>query len=148
MYATSQGQVDAARYIHDHSRVDDVVMTNRHCVTPRPPYDGCDSRRWVVTGFSERQSLVEGWTATPKATRVAPNGKDSVTVDYWKPDILRLNDGFYTAPTAGAQRRLWDLGVRWVYMENTMDHAATLEPYAVRRYANADASAWQLLPPS
>jgi hypothetical protein len=147
-YATSQGQIDAARWIRDHSDVDDVVMTNRHCTTPRSPFGGCDSRRWLVTAFSERQSLVEGWTATPEATRVAPHGRDSITVDYWKPEILRLNDGFYTAPSAQAQRRLWDLGVRWVYVENTIAHAPTLAPYAVQRYANADASAWQLLPPS
>jgi hypothetical protein len=147
-YATSQAQIDAARWIRDHSDVDDVVMTNRHCTTPRSPFGGCDSRRWLVTAFSERQSLVEGWTATPEATRVAPHGRDSITVDYWKPDILRLNDGFYTAPSAQAQRRLWDLGVRWIYVENTIAHASTLAPYAVQRYANADASAWQLLPPS
>jgi hypothetical protein len=146
--AVTQGQIDVARYIRDHSAVDDIVMTNRHCSVPRAPYHGCDSRRWIVTAFSERQALVEGWTATPRATRIAPNGRDSITVDYWKPDILRLNDGFTTAPTAQAQRRLWDLGVRWIYLENTMPHAATLEPYAVQRFSTADASAWQLLPPS
>lgn len=145
--ATSQGQIDAARWIRAHSGVDDLVMTNRHCITPRSPFGGCDSRRWLVTAFSERQALVEGWTATPRATEIAPHGRDSITVDYWKPDILRLNDGFYTAPSAEARKRLWDLGVRWVYMENTVKHAPTLAPYAVRRFVDDDASAWQLLPP-
>ncbi len=146
--AVSQGQIDVARYIRDHSGVNDVVMTNRHCTVPRSPFNGCDSRRWIVTAFSERQLLVEGWTATPEATRLAPHGRDSVTVDYWKPDILRLNDGFTVAPTADAHRRLWDLGVRWAYVENTIPHADTLAPYAVERFHTADASAWQLLPPS
>jgi hypothetical protein len=146
--AVSQGQIDVARYIRDHSGVEDLVMTNRHCTVPREPFGGCDSRRWLVTAFSERQSLVEGWTATPEATRRAPNGRDSITVDYWKPDVLRLNDRFTRTPDAADQRALWDLGVRWVYLENTMPHADSLAPYAVERFRTADASAWQLSAPT
>ena len=137
-----------ARFIRDHSGIDDVVMTNRHCTSAgADPFDHCDSRRWVVAAFSERQMLVEGWTATPRATRLAPEGRDSITVNYWKPDILRLNDGFIARPTADAAKRLWDLGVRWVYVDHTRPHADTLEPYAERRYGNSDAEAYQLLPP-
>jgi len=146
--AVSQGQIDVARYIRDHSGVDDLVMTNRHCTVPREPFGGCDSRRWIVTAFSERQALVEGWTATPEATRRAPNGRDSITVDYWRPDVLRLNDRFTRTPDAADQRALWDLGVRWVYLENTMPHADSLAPYAVERFRTADASAWQLSAPT
>lgn len=146
--AVSQGQIDVARYIRDHSDINDFVMTNRHCTVPRKPFDGCDSRRWIVTAFSERQSLVEGWTATPRATEIAPHGRDSVTVNYWRPDILRLNDGFTVAPTAQSQLKLWDLGVRWIYLENTIPHADTLEPFATERFATADASAWQMNVPN
>ncbi|MDE9365211.1 hypothetical protein PZ938_06295 [Luteipulveratus sp. YIM 133132] len=148
--ATSQGEIDTARFIRDHSGVDDLVMTNRHCTTLRPPFGGCDSRRWLVTAFSERQLLVEGWTATPRATKIAPHGRDSVTVDYWKPEILRLNDGFIAAPTEAARDRLWALGVRWVYAEARMPHAQDPGPYATVRYRAKDgtASAWQLQPPS
>jgi hypothetical protein len=145
--ATTQKQIDAARYIRDHSGIDDVVMTNRHCTTPRDPFPSCDSRRWVVAAFSERQMLVEGWTATPRATRLAPHGRDSITVPYWKPDILRLNDDFIAAPTEAAAERLWDLGVRWIYVEHTRPHADTLAPFAERRFGNSDAEAYRLLPP-
>lgn len=146
-WAVTQKQIDAARYIRDHSGADDVVMTNRHCTYPRVPFNGCDSRRWLVAAFSERQMLVEGWTATPRATDLAPHGRDSITVDYWKPDILTLNDQFIAAPTESAARRLWDLGVRWIYVEHTRPYAKTLEPFAARRYGNSDAEAYQLLPP-
>jgi hypothetical protein len=146
LLATTQAQVDAARWIRDHSEVDDLVMTNRHCTTPREPVAGCDSRRWLVTAFSERQALVEGWTATPRATRIAPRGRDSITVDYWKPEILRLNDGFIAEPTADAAQRLRDLGVRWVYVDHTRPHAATLEPFASLRYSNRDADVYELVP--
>jgi hypothetical protein len=145
--AVTQTQIDAARYIRDHSAVDDLVMTNRHCTIPQDPFEVCDSRRWVVTAFSERQSLVEGWTASPEATRRAPHGRDSITVPYWKPDILRLNDGFIEAPTEQARQRLWDLGVRWVYVDFLQPHAKDLAPYATLRFSNNNAAAWQLNPP-
>jgi len=146
--ATTQAQIDAARWIRDHSEVDDLVMTNRHCTRAVDPLTNrCDSRRWLVTAFSERQSLVEGWTATPRATRLAPRGRDSITVPYWKPDILRLNDGFIQAPTADAAAELWRRGVRWVYVDSLLPHAPTLAPYATLRYSNRDAAVWQLEPP-
>ena len=145
--AVSQAQIDAARWIRDHSDPDDLVMTNRHCTVVREPRNGCDSRRWVVTAFSERQSLVEGWTATPEATKRAPVGRESITVDYWKPEILELNDGFIAAPTEAARQKLWDLGVRWVYVDKLQAHADTLAPYAELGFDSPDASAWKLLPP-
>jgi hypothetical protein len=145
--AVSQSQIDAARYIRDHSDADDVVMTNRHCTIVREPRDGCDSRRWVVSAFSERQSLVEGWATTPESTLRAPEGRASLTVDYWRPELLRLNDEFIAAPTEASWRRLWDLGVRWVYVDKAQAHAGTLEPYATGEFDSRDASAWRLVAP-
>ncbi|WP_353950847.1 hypothetical protein V6K52_14555 [Knoellia sp. S7-12] len=145
--AVSQDQIDTARYIRDNSQPRDVVMTNRHCTAIRSPFGGCDSRRWLVTAFSERQSLVEGWTATPRATREAPNGRDSLTVDYWKPEILRLNDGFIAAPTEDARQQLWDLGVRWVYVDKLLPHADDLAPFARLGVDTPDAAAWELTGP-
>lgn len=144
--ATTQAQIDAARWIRDHSDVDDLVMTNRHCTTPRDPFDRCDSRRWLVTAFSERQLLVEGWTATPRATRIAPKGRESITVDYWRPDLLRLNDGFIARPTQEAADELRELGVRWIYVDHTRPFASTLEPYAKLRFATADAEVYEFTP--
>ncbi|HYN29953.1 MAG TPA: hypothetical protein VES95_08800 [Dermatophilaceae bacterium] len=143
-YAVTQDQIDAARWIRDNSDIDDLVMVNRHCTVPREPRGGCDSRRWVVTAFTERQSLIEGWTATPTATRIAPEGRDSITVDYWRPELLELNDGFFVTPTAAAARQLQDLGVRWVYVDGTRPAAPTLAPYAQLRFENRDARVYEL----
>lgn len=131
--AVSVGQIDAARWIRDHSGVNDLVMTNRHCTTPVAPVN-CDSRRFVVAAFSERQVLVEGWTATPMSAKLGPRGRDSITVSYWKPALLALNDGFIAAPTATAAQQLRDLGVKWIYVDHTRPYATTLEPYATLRY--------------
>ncbi len=144
--ATTMAQTDAARWIRDHSDRHDLVMTNRHCVHPVTPASLCDSRRWVVTAFSERQLLIEGWTTTPRASREAPLGRLSLTVPYWNPERLALNDSFYTAPTAEAARRLWDLGVRWVFVDRVLP-SVDLAPFAVLRLENADAQVWQLNQP-
>lgn len=143
---SSNGEIAAAVYIRDHSGQDDLVMTNRHCYRPQIP-NHCDSRRWLVTAFTQRQSLIEGWTATNTATKLAPLRRDSATVNYWHPALLKLNDDFYKHPTKAAARKLWDMGVRWAYEENTRPHAATLEPYATLRFRDGDASAWQLKKP-
>src|ERR1700750_2834163 len=72
--AVSRGEIDAARWIRHHSDVNALVMTNRHCTTTVDPTNGCDSRRFVVAAFSERQVLVEGWTATPESAKLGPHG--------------------------------------------------------------------------
>ena len=140
--ATSRGQIQAALWIRDHSGVNDLVMTNRHCTTPVEPV-GCDSRRFVVAAFSERQVLVEGWTATPMSAKLGPNGRDSITISYWKPELLRLNDGFIAEPTAQAARELRERGVRWIYVDHTRPYANTLEPYATLRYQTSDVDVYE-----
>jgi hypothetical protein len=143
--AVSRDQIDAARWIRDHSGVDDIVMTNRHCVTPTPPR-GCDTRRYVVAAFTERQVLVEGWTGTPKAAQLAPRGRESIVVNYWQPQLLALNDAFIAHPTAPAARELRALGVRWVYVDHTRPYAASLAPWATLRLHNAGVDVYELTP--
>ena len=141
--AVSRDHIDSARWIRDHSSVDDLVMSNRHCVSSTPPV-GCDSRRFVVAAFSERQVLVEGWTATPMATELAPDGRDSIVVDYWEADLLALNDGFIENPDETAMRQLRDRGVRWVFVDFTRPHAETLEPWAELRFQTEWAEVYEL----
>ncbi|MDQ1586430.1 MAG: hypothetical protein QOH80_1795, partial [Actinomycetota bacterium] len=130
-FALSNDHIRAARWIRDHSGVDDMVMSNRHCSTPSAPHH-CDSRRFIAAALTERQVLLEGWTATPRSAELGPHGRDSITVDYWKPELLALNDGFIASPSWSAWQSLRNLGVTWVYVDNTRPHAPSLEPYARR----------------
>lgn len=140
--ATSRDEIDAARWIRDHSGINDLVMTNRHCARPVLPHN-CDNRRFVVTAFTERQVLLEGWTATPEAAKRGPNGRESITVDYWKPELLQLNDEFIASPTQAAADQLRRLGVKWIYVDHTMPYAPTLEPYATLVYHNAGVDVYE-----
>jgi hypothetical protein len=142
--AISRDQFRAARWIRDHSDPDDLVMTNRHCVVPRNPARGCDSRRFVVTGLSERQVLLEGWTATPRSAKEGPEGRDSITVAYWDPELLELNDGFVETPTAEAADELRRRGVRWIFVDHTRPYAYTLRPHADLRFATPGVEVYEL----
>lgn len=146
--AVTTGQVSAARFIGARSGVDDLVMTNRHCSRPVPATAPCDSRRWVVAAFSGRQVLIEAWGTTPTSAKLRPHGRELLALPYWNPPLLRLNDDFFVRPTDTAQRALWKLGVRWLYVDRLLPHRTDLSPYAVLRYRNADASAYQLVPPA
>jgi hypothetical protein len=141
--AVTVDQVRAARWIRDHSAVDDLVMTNRHCQTPNT--ESCDPRRFALTAFSERQFLVEGWSYTPHSEQGSPEfGPGGIYVPYWRPDLLRLNDGFIDHPDQQSADRLRQLGVKWVLVDRIQAHAAsTLEPWARLRYALPTADVYE-----
>jgi len=141
--AVSRSQIDAARWIRGHSSIDDLVMTNRHCITPVAP-NHCDSRRFVVAAFSERQVLLEGWANTQLSTTLAPLSQESTLANYRKPELLALNDGFIAKPDAAAAIRLSAMGVRWVFVDFTRPHARTLEPFAHLRFHTQGADVYQL----
>ena len=144
-HTVSRDEIDAARWIRDHSSVDDIVMTNRHCSTPVAPAH-CDTRRFVVAAFSERQVLLEGWTGTPRSSALAPVGAGAIFVNYWNPGLLALNDGFIARPDAAAAARLGALGVRWVFVDVSRPHATTFEPFARLRFRTPGASVYELPP--
>lgn len=144
--AVTQDQLSAAEYISQHAGRDDVVMSNRHCTTPRP-VRACDSRRFLVAAYSGRQMLLEGWGYAPTITARYPKGRDMITAPFFDQDLLRLNDRFYTEPTAQAQRKLWDLGVRWIYVDSLTNRSVDLSGYATLVYTNPGASVWRLHQP-
>ncbi|KYH46121.1 hypothetical protein [Branchiibius sp. NY16-3462-2] len=141
--AVTQNQLDAAIYISQHAGTNDVVMTNRHCSSARPTRT-CDSRRFLVAAYSGRQMLVEGWGYAPTITAKYSKGRTMMTAPFYDPALLQLNDQFFIDPTAAAQRRLWDLGVRWVYVDTLTDPGVDLAPYATKEYSNPGATVWRL----
>lgn len=120
--AETRSEVLAARYVRDHSAADDVVMTNRHCANL---VGRCANRHYWIAAFTERRVLVEGWAYTRRANYggLGEPGYNPLRSQFWDLELLSLNDGFITAPDAAAQRRLWDMGVRWVYVDKRLPHA-------------------------
>jgi hypothetical protein len=144
----SSAQVQAARYIRDHATPDELVMTNRHCRGRTFP--GCDVRRFFVAAYTERGVLIEGWAYTRQANALAaaaPRTGDPRRVPFWDAPLLALNDRFATQPSAHGARRLYELGVRWVFIDPQAPHAGSLAPYAAERLRNDAARVYRLRPP-
>ena len=138
--------VRAARWIRNHSDPDDVVMTNRHCLTGRG--ENCDHRRFYVAAYSERGVLLEGWAYTKKANALgAERGVSGNRVEFWDPELLELNDGFLLEPNAAEAGRLYELGVRWVYMDHSIRHSDDLAPFAQRRFRSGSVRVYELAIP-
>lgn len=144
--SVTSGQVEAMRWIADHTDPDDVVMTNRHCTNLGTR---CANRRFWLAAYGERRVLVEGWGYTRRSNEAGEGDPDHVAVlaDFWDPGLLSLNDGFYTSPTLRAARCLYDLGVRWVYAERSSGYSDDLARVAERVFANRDAAVYRLTDP-
>jgi len=144
-FAISRDQIAAARWLRDHSSAQDVVMTNRHCAAPR---GACDARRFVVSAYTERRVLVEGWAYSPAW---AEQTKGYVTGSLYAPfsdlALLNLNDRFLARPEAADAVALRARGVRWVFLDQTVRAASSLAPFATLRDQTRWAQVWSLDPP-
>lgn len=134
------------RWLHDHSQRGDLVATNKHCLGQVA--DPCDRRRFFIGAYSGRGVVIEGWTYN---RRVAPLYPDYGTArfrddQFWDQDLLALNDGFFTAPSAEGAAALWDLGVRWVVVWRDAPHAADLAPYAEKVRSGRTLDVYRLTP--
>jgi hypothetical protein len=130
-FAISADQVEAARWIRDHSRPDDIVMTNRHC--SHPTWASCDSRRFHVAAYTERRVLVEGWAYTESWIRTAEVSQGPAFKPFWDQELLELNDQFLRAPDAATAERLGDAGVRWLFIDKTVAYSTRLKALAAPR---------------
>lgn len=143
-FAFSADQIDAARWLRDHSNVDDIVMTNRHCASPE--WVNCDSRRFAITAFTERPVMLEGWAYTRSwALSEAPGG---VYKPFWDPELQARNDEFLAAPSAPEAESLYDDGVRWIYIDKTEEWSDELTGFAAPAYETEWAWVLELREPS
>jgi len=119
-------RVEAARWVRDHSRPDDVLATNAQCLSP-PPQPACFAVSFWLSAYAERRVLVEGWMFAPRVVGVW-------YPPFWDPDLLRRNNEAFTAPTAPGLAQLRDRhGVRWL----VVDRAYGAESPELARLAEA-----------
>ncbi|MFF0775418.1 hypothetical protein ACFYUK_41485 [Nonomuraea wenchangensis] len=135
-----RGGREAARWLGEHSRPDDVVATDLHCRPVIVP--GCDSRHYWVAGFSERRVLVEGWAyAESTLSRARAYGGSYLSVPFADAARLAANDAVFAAPTRENVRRLaGGYGVRWLFTRVNPE----LDGYAALRFRNRAFSVYEL----
>lgn len=110
-----EGGVDAARWLREHSRPDELVATNAHCGEGTGPR--CGRRTFWISAFSERHVLVEGWAyVTPASFGAPPDDFASLgRSPFWDEERLAANDLVFTDPSESALRRLREeYGVDWL----------------------------------
>jgi hypothetical protein len=138
-------RVEAARWLRDHSRPEDVVATDAHCLyITEEGY--CDSRSFWLSAYSERRVLVEGWLFAPRAAELVAKTGAGVYTPFWNQELLNLNDEAFTTPTPEVLGRLRnEYGVRWLVLDRTwhieLDELADL---ADKRYDDGVIAIYQL----
>ncbi len=147
--AWSRANVAAATYLQGVSQPSDVVMTNRHCNSL--PLPDCDRRAFVISAYSERRVLVEGWAYTPGGDR-RRRGRDTADVAVRRAVLGPRSTGPQRPvphhPHSGRRQALWDEGVRWAYVDRVAGRTGDLSPYAVQVFANEEATVYRLLDPA
>lgn len=143
--AFSADQIDAARQLKVLSAPGDIVATNRHC--RQSAASVCDNRRFYVAAYTERQVLVEGWGYTTRSVTEATDALDDAYVPYWRPDVLDTNDRFLTQPGPADHTRLYELGVRWIFVDKTSPYSPDLVRFGREHVDTEWAWVLELAPP-
>ncbi|MEV5961719.1 hypothetical protein AB0L70_08145 [Kribbella sp. NPDC051952] len=137
-------EAGAAQWLRRNSAPGELIATNAHCIIQR---DGiCDSRHFWLAALSERPVLIEGWSYSNQANRIALiTGGNPSLIPYWDRGELIANDAAFKAPTPAAIERLRQAGVRWLYADNRAgDVSPALRNYVRLRHATMDATIYEV----
>ncbi|HEY3559835.1 MAG TPA: hypothetical protein VGL05_20340 [Kribbella sp.] len=137
-------EAGAAQWLRRNSAPGDLIATNAHCIIQR---DGiCDSRHFWLAALSERPVLIEGWSYSNQANRIAlANDGNPSLIPYWDRAELAANDAVFKAPSPAAVERLRQAGVRWLYADNRAGGVSpALRNYVRLRHATLDATIYEL----
>ena len=144
--------VTAARWIRDHTDVDTIVTTNRHCLTGHVfPGIGeepaCGPFSFWVSAWTERRVLVEGWGfGSPTLAAQLKNGRPLGSQPFWDKPLLAANDGFFENPSAEGAAILCKRGATYALLDRRYQpNLPSLEPVAQQVFANSDAEVYRLL---
>jgi hypothetical protein len=142
--AVTPERAEAAQWIRDHSRPDDLLAINAHCLKPHP--DPCSSLSFWLSGFAERRVLVESWAYTAQANEDAARlGVTQTEVGFWDQELLRRNDSAFSRPTAESARWLREHGVRWMVVDRAFGRESpSLNEFALLRFERGDVAVYEV----
>ncbi|TDW18706.1 hypothetical protein [Kribbella kalugense] len=137
-------EAGAAQWLRRNTAPGDLIATNAHCIIQSAGV--CDSRHFWLAALSERPVLIEGWSYSNQANRIAlTSGGNPSLIPYWDSAKLAANDTAFKAPSLAAIERLRKAGVRWLYADN---RAGTVSPalrnFVRLRHATMDATIYEI----
>jgi hypothetical protein len=137
-------EAGGARWLRRNSKPGELIATNAHCIIQREGF--CDSRHFWLAALSERPVLIEGWSYSNQANRIAVStGGSPSLIPYWNRAELAANDAAFTAPSPEAIERLRKVGVRWLYADHRAGKvSAALREYVSLRHATLDVTIYEI----
>jgi hypothetical protein len=125
-------------WLRQHSKVDDVLATNRQCSSPQLPGQTCRvNERWFLTAaLTHRRMYVEG--ADYANTQPPPA---------WIDQRVELSRRFVDTPNVADARVLWAAGVRWVVVDLASTYTRSWAGYGEPVYRTPTTIVLRLLKP-
>jgi len=112
----STDQIAALKWLREETPINDVVATNRFCLSPTH----CSNYKWsLVSAMGQRQMLID-------------SPSEFGTSNLWVRQRIDYSQQFVITPSAEYAATLWDLGVRWQYIDlDFIDIPSGWEPLEV-----------------
>ncbi|MFB6719879.1 hypothetical protein ACFCV3_06960 [Kribbella sp. NPDC056345] len=137
-------EAGAARWLRRNTQPGELIATNAHCIIQRE--NVCDSRHFWLAALSERPVLVEGWSYSNQANRIAleTNSNPSL-IPYWDSSKLATNDTAFKSPSADVIQRLRNAGVRYLFADRRAGAVSPkLAEFVSIRHATLDVTIYEI----
>lgn len=137
-------EAGAARWLRRNTQPGELIATNAHCIIQRD--NVCDSRHFWLAALSERPVLVEGWSYSNQANRIAleTNSNPSL-IPYWDSGKLATNDTAFKSPSADIIQRLRNAGVRYLFADHRAGAVSPkLGDFVSIRHATLDVTIYEI----
>ena len=129
--SVSRAEINAGLWVRRGTPEDAVFASNRICDLPKdlPPY--CTSTNFPVSALAHRQALLEGHTYG-----VSLDLRQDATKVPWALERLQASTDFARDPSQASLQRLWDLGVRFYWLDLIFPHSSDLSAYSAVIFSN------------
>lgn len=134
--AISELQIDAIGWLQAENPNHELVASNWLCSDPAQVPPDCLDIQFPLAAVGGQRMLIEGFSYAAGPQPPA-----------WARERLALVQDFSTQPSAETAQRLYEQGVRWLFIDRRRTPVVTWEPFAHTAFANADAFVLQLSEP-
>ncbi len=145
----------AGRYVDEHAKADDVVVTNMYCRYTRVARvhrgAACDARNFAASALTQRRTLVGGWAYADRIVASAWTLKTAYrNAPFWNQKLLSQQYDAFAHPTSALLEQLYRTHhVRWIFVDlrDAPVNVTALDQLAQRRFVGPTTGVWQLKPP-
>lgn len=134
--AISNLHIDAIGWLEDANRGRDLVASNWLCDDPAQVPPDCLDIQFPVAAVGGQRMLIEGFSYSAGPQPPA-----------WARERLVLVQEFSVQPSEATAKRLYEQGVRWMFIDRRRTGVQGWEPYAQTTFANRDAFVLRLRQP-